>query len=194
MLTRDLATFPAGLETTVGTRGVTLSGGQVQRIAVARMLVREAELFVLDDVSSALDLETERALWRSLPGPDRRNLLAVRTAARAAGGGSGIVLRDGRVMPAVVWTGCSRRTRDARPLGCAGRARRVAGDTDRVVLRRGNTGHVAGKVERVTTRRPQRRPPDGIPSGGRVVCWDSVGFWDQEAWDIGRVTMPSWKA
>src|ERR1051326_2219128 len=47
----------------VGPRGVKLSGGQVQRVALARMFVREAELMVLDDVSSALDSETEAALW-----------------------------------------------------------------------------------------------------------------------------------
>ena len=40
-----------------------LSGGQVQRAAAARMLVREPELLVCDDLSSALDVETERALW-----------------------------------------------------------------------------------------------------------------------------------
>ena len=52
-----------GLETMVGSRGVRLSGGQMQRTAAARMFVRNAELMVLDDLSSALDVETERILW-----------------------------------------------------------------------------------------------------------------------------------
>ena len=55
-----------GLQTPVGTRGVKLSGGQVQRAAAARMLVRGAELLVIDDPSSALDVETERVLWERL--------------------------------------------------------------------------------------------------------------------------------
>ena len=66
MLERDIDDLPQGLETPVGTRGVTLSGGQVQRVAVARMLAREADLLVIDDVSSALDVDTERDLWRHL--------------------------------------------------------------------------------------------------------------------------------
>jgi ATP-binding cassette subfamily B protein len=55
--------MPAGLETIVGARGVRLSGGQIQRTAAARMFVRDAELLVFDDLSSALDVETERLLW-----------------------------------------------------------------------------------------------------------------------------------
>ena len=50
----------------VGPRGVRLSGGQVQRAAAARMYVRDPELLVLDDLSSALDVETERLLWKRL--------------------------------------------------------------------------------------------------------------------------------
>ncbi len=65
-LARDLAGLPAGLETVVGARGVRLSGGQVQRAAAARMLVREPELLVIDDLASALDVETEQALWRHI--------------------------------------------------------------------------------------------------------------------------------
>ncbi len=63
-LERDVLTFPRGLDTVIGSRGMRLSGGQIQRTAVARALVREAELFVFDDISSALDVETEQLLWR----------------------------------------------------------------------------------------------------------------------------------
>ena len=55
-----------GLDTLVGPRGVRLSGGQVQRAAAARMFVRDPELLVFDDLSSALDVETERMLWERL--------------------------------------------------------------------------------------------------------------------------------
>ncbi len=71
VLEPDIAAMAGGLETVVGPRGVRLSGGQVQRTAAARMLVRDAELLVCDDLSSALDVETERLLWERLE--TRRN-------------------------------------------------------------------------------------------------------------------------
>ncbi len=66
VLAPDVAQMEKGLETVVGPRGVRLSGGQVQRAAAARMFVREPELLVFDDVSSALDVETEKLLWERL--------------------------------------------------------------------------------------------------------------------------------
>jgi ATP-binding cassette subfamily B protein len=63
VLDSDLARLEEGLETFVGPRGVRLSGGQAQRTAAARMLVRQPELLVFDDLSSALDVETEKQLW-----------------------------------------------------------------------------------------------------------------------------------
>ena len=68
VLSPDIATLENGLNTVVGPRGVRLSGGQVQRTAAARMLVRDAELLVFDDLSSALDVETEKQLWQNLLG------------------------------------------------------------------------------------------------------------------------------
>jgi len=65
-LDRDLAEMPAGLDTVVGPRGVRLSGGQVQRATAARALVRTPDLLVVDDLSSALDVETEQLLWDRL--------------------------------------------------------------------------------------------------------------------------------
>jgi ATP-binding cassette subfamily B protein len=66
VLERDLPDLEEGLDTMVGPRGVKLSGGQVQRVAAARMFARPAELLVVDDLSSALDVETERLLWERL--------------------------------------------------------------------------------------------------------------------------------
>jgi ATP-binding cassette subfamily B protein len=66
VLTEDVATLERGLDTPVGSRGVKLSGGQVQRSAAARMFLRDAELLVFDDLSSALDVETEAQLWQRL--------------------------------------------------------------------------------------------------------------------------------
>jgi ATP-binding cassette subfamily B protein len=65
-LTHDIAQLPDGLNTIVGPRGIRLSGGQRQRIALARMLLRPADILVLDDISSAVDVTTEVHLWRSL--------------------------------------------------------------------------------------------------------------------------------
>jgi ATP-binding cassette subfamily C protein len=65
---QDLAIMPDGLDTQIGTRGMRLSGGQKQRAAAARMLVRQPELLVFDDLSSALDGETEQKLWQRLFG------------------------------------------------------------------------------------------------------------------------------
>jgi len=63
---QDLEAMQDGLATMVGPRGVRLSGGQVQRSAAARMLVRRPDLLVFDDLSSALDVETEQILWDRL--------------------------------------------------------------------------------------------------------------------------------
>jgi ATP-binding cassette subfamily B protein len=65
---RDLARMPGGLDTVVGSRGVRLSGGQAQRATAARALVRSPDLLVVDDLSSALDVETERLLWERITG------------------------------------------------------------------------------------------------------------------------------
>jgi ATP-binding cassette, subfamily B, bacterial len=62
-LEEDLGQMPDGLATTVGPRGVRLSGGQVQRATAARALVRTPDLLVVDDLSSALDVATEQLLW-----------------------------------------------------------------------------------------------------------------------------------
>jgi ATP-binding cassette, subfamily B, bacterial len=66
VLDPDLAALERGLDTVVGPRGVRLSGGQVQRVAAARSLVRAPELLICDDLASALDVGTERALWEDL--------------------------------------------------------------------------------------------------------------------------------
>jgi ATP-binding cassette subfamily B protein len=66
VMERDLEELENGLATKVGPKGVKLSGGQIQRSATARMFLREPELFVFDDLSSALDVETERTLWQRL--------------------------------------------------------------------------------------------------------------------------------
>lgn len=66
VLAPDVTALEHGLDTLVGNRGVRLSGGQVQRTAAARMFIRDADLLIFDDLSSALDVQTEKALWDGL--------------------------------------------------------------------------------------------------------------------------------
>ena len=85
VLDRDVPMLDKGLDSLVGPRGVKLSGGQLQRSAAARMFVRDAELVVFDDLSSALDVGTERQMWERL---DER---------RAESGGRGAKSTNGHV-------------------------------------------------------------------------------------------------
>jgi ATP-binding cassette subfamily B protein len=77
VLEADLRSMPDGLATRLGARGVRLSGGQAQRAATARALTRRPDLLVLDDVSSALDMDTERALWDRFLTDTQATLLVV---------------------------------------------------------------------------------------------------------------------
>ncbi|EFH88003.1 ABC transporter ATP-binding protein [Ktedonobacter racemifer] len=98
VLERDVQALEEGLETPVGTRGVKLSGGQMQRTAAARMLVRGAELLVIDDLSSALDVETERTLWeRIFEREDTTCLVVTHRRATLQRADHIILLKDGHV-------------------------------------------------------------------------------------------------
>jgi ABC-type multidrug transport system fused ATPase/permease subunit len=98
VLEDDIRQLGAGLDTLVGTRGVTLSGGQVQRAAAARMFARRPELLVFDDASSALDVRTEHTFWERLFASGQHSCLAVSHRLEAYRHATEIlVLDDGRV-------------------------------------------------------------------------------------------------
>ncbi|MGI5484258.1 ATP-binding cassette domain-containing protein [Streptomyces lavendofoliae] len=97
VLEPDVAAMRDGVDTVVGPRGLRLSGGQIQRLAIARMLVRRPRLMVVDDISSALDPETERILWgRLLDGSSAVLAVSHRPAVLRAAA-QVVVVADGRV-------------------------------------------------------------------------------------------------
>ncbi|MBN1935639.1 MAG: ABC transporter ATP-binding protein, partial [Anaerolineae bacterium] len=99
VLEPDLAELEHGLETMLGAKGVKISGGQRQRTAAARMFVRDPELLVFDDLSSALDVETEKTLWERVFEQRSTTCLVVshrKPALRRAD--QIIVLQDGKVL------------------------------------------------------------------------------------------------
>lgn len=104
VLEEDLAEMTDGLDTLIGTQGVRLSGGQAQRSAAARMFLRQPQLLIVDDLSSALDVNTEQLIWErlfaltSVEARERPTCLVVshrRPALKRAD--QILVLKDGRV-------------------------------------------------------------------------------------------------
>lgn len=73
----DILQFPEGYSTVVGERGVTLSGGQRQRVSIARALISEAPILILDDALSAVDMETEKTIIGHLRQRQQQTLIIV---------------------------------------------------------------------------------------------------------------------
>ena len=90
--------FPKGYETRVGQKGVNLSGGQKQRLSIARALIRNSFILLLDDSTSALDVKTETAFWDAI-AEEQATMLVVTQKIRTAKGADRILLLDeGRVI------------------------------------------------------------------------------------------------
>lgn len=90
---QTVESFPNSYETRVGQKGVNLSGGQKQRLSIARALIRNASILILDDSTSALDVKTETAFWDAIE-QERATMLVVTQKIRTAKGADRILLLD----------------------------------------------------------------------------------------------------
>lgn len=96
----DVAAFPQGIGTVIGERGITLSGGQKQRTAIARALVRDPLILILDDSLSAVDTHTEERILNALRSirQGRTALLVSHRVSSVKDADLIVVLDDGRVV------------------------------------------------------------------------------------------------
>jgi ATP-binding cassette subfamily B multidrug efflux pump len=98
-LDKDVADFPRGFETTVGERGITLSGGQKQRTALARAVMIDPAILILDDALSAVDTYTEEEILSRLRGVMRRrtSIIVSHRISTVRGADQIFVLHEGRI-------------------------------------------------------------------------------------------------
>ncbi len=113
-----IMSFEDGYETIVGERGVTLSGGQKQRIAIARALLVDPKILILDDASSAIDAETERRIQIAIANvlKNRTTFIITHRLATIKNADLIIVLRDGILMDAGIHNELIMRNIDYRRL------------------------------------------------------------------------------
>lgn len=96
----DLKRLPQGLETMVGEKGISLSGGQKQRISIARALIRNPEILILDDSLSAVDAKTESTIIRNIQQlrSDQTTIIITHRLSAVMHADRIIVLEDGRII------------------------------------------------------------------------------------------------
>ncbi len=96
----NITAFPLGFNTRVGERGITLSGGQKQRVSIARAVVREPKILILDDALSAVDTKTENTILNSMKRimQDRTSIIISHRVSSAKLANKIIVLHDGEII------------------------------------------------------------------------------------------------
>ncbi|MFW5966987.1 MAG: ABC transporter ATP-binding protein, partial [Persicimonas sp.] len=99
-LAPDISSFPKGLETLVGERGVTLSGGQKQRVTIARALLMDPRILILDDALSSVDSETEGVILDHLDAimKDRTSIILTHRFNALARVDCIFMLEEGRIV------------------------------------------------------------------------------------------------
>jgi ATP-binding cassette subfamily B protein len=99
-LATDIETFPQGLDTVVGERGLTLSGGQKQRTAIARAILRNPRILILDDALASVDTVTEEKILQELAGlmRGRTTILISHRVSTVKNADRIVVLSQGRVV------------------------------------------------------------------------------------------------
>jgi len=99
-LAEDVRSFPEGFDTLVGERGITLSGGQKQRTAIARAVMRQPRILVLDDSLSAVDTYTEEKILAQLRGVmrERTSLIVSHRISTVRDADLICVLEEGRIV------------------------------------------------------------------------------------------------
>ncbi|XP_010124232.1 PREDICTED: ATP-binding cassette sub-family B member 6, mitochondrial-like, partial [Chlamydotis macqueenii] len=92
--------FPDGYNTQVGERGLKLSGGEKQRVAIARTILKSPSIILLDEATSALDTETERNIQASLAKvcAYRTTIVVAHRLSTVVGADQILVLKDGRIV------------------------------------------------------------------------------------------------
>ena len=87
-------------ETILGERGITLSGGQKQRVSIARAIIKDAEILLLDDCLSAVDTETEETILHNLLEfcKDKTTIIVSHRVSSAKNANNIIILEDGKII------------------------------------------------------------------------------------------------
>ena len=98
--TKDVGEFPQGLETLTGEKGVSLSGGQKQRLSIARAVLKNPDILILDDAMSAVDANTEQNIIKNLSQTrkDKTTIIIAHRISQVQGCDNIIVLKDGQII------------------------------------------------------------------------------------------------
>ena len=96
----EIQSFPQGFDTMVGERGITLSGGQKQRTSLARAIMRQPKILILDDSLSSVDTDTEERILRGLRDVmrERTTILISHRVSTVKDADQIIVLREGQII------------------------------------------------------------------------------------------------